>query len=139
MNRKQPIKGAAKKKPTKKSVAKKKAAKKGKKSEDCFITTACVEYFGLTDNCYQLQTLRRFRDEYMVVEKGRRHMVLNYYDIAPKVVEKLKVHPDRAKFFKDIFDVVNEACLAIEKNENEAAAIMYTNAVLELTLKLKLD
>src|ERR1035437_5931633 len=32
--------------------------------EGCFITTACTKYYNFEDNCYQLITLRNFRDTY---------------------------------------------------------------------------
>ena len=31
--------------------------------EGCFITTACCETLGLADDCFELRTLRRYRDE----------------------------------------------------------------------------
>lgn len=34
----------------------------------CFLTTACCKYKGLPDDCAELETLRRFRDNYL---KGR--------------------------------------------------------------------
>ncbi len=54
--------------------------------EDCFITTACVRHIGLSDNCYELRTLRKFRDEVLPHLPQGKDAIKKYYDIAPKIV-----------------------------------------------------
>lgn len=60
----------------------------------CFITTAICEAENLPDDCEELTTLRRFRDEYMMASPELRVLVGQYYDMAPAVVEILKSQPD---------------------------------------------
>ena len=38
--------------------------------EGCFITTACCETLGLADDCFELRTLRRYRDEVLAKQPG---------------------------------------------------------------------
>ena len=40
--------------------------------EGCFITTACCEALGLDDDCFELRTLRRYRDQVLAKTAGRR-------------------------------------------------------------------
>jgi hypothetical protein len=54
----------------------------------CFITEACAESLGLADDCYELTTLRNFRDTYM--STNAESLIDEYYDTAPKVVAFIK-------------------------------------------------
>jgi hypothetical protein len=60
------------------------------RDNNCFITTACVKYYGLNDNCYQLKTLRKFRDTYLLKSHENALLVGQYYCIAPNLVMLLK-------------------------------------------------
>ena len=47
------------------------------------FTTACVKSKGLSDDCIELSTLRKFRDEYILnLENGEKD-IKEYYDTAP--------------------------------------------------------
>ncbi|MBI1319260.1 MAG: hypothetical protein GC168_09990 [Candidatus Hydrogenedens sp.] len=59
----------------------------------CFITTACVDYAGLPDDCYEMQTIRRFRDEHLRRMEGGPEMLEEYYSTAPDVVRNIKNYP----------------------------------------------
>ncbi len=109
---------------------------KDMEQDDCFITTACVNHFNLSDDCYQLQLLRRFRDEYMLSDNERKQLVGQYYAVAPTIVVKLNKHPDRIKFYNEVFSRINEACIAIENGEFQAAKEIYIQTVLTLTEQL---
>lgn len=55
---------------------------KGKVREEkgiCFLTKACVEYAGLPDDCPELQTIRKFRDEYIHSLPDGGSLVEDYY------------------------------------------------------------
>ena len=53
----------------------------------CFLTTACVEAENLSDDCYELNTLRNFRDSYVRGLPEGDAIISEYYDIAPKIIE----------------------------------------------------
>ena len=61
----------------------------------CFLTTACVEHAGLDDDCFELRTLRSFRDTVLVEMPGGRKDIPRYYDEAPVLVRRLKASPRR--------------------------------------------
>lgn len=50
----------------------------------CFLTTACCNYKGLSDDCEELTILRKFRDTFVPVE-----LVEEYYRIAPNIAIRL--------------------------------------------------
>lgn len=56
----------------------------------CYLTTACVEYAGLPDDCYELQLLRKFRDHVVMRMPNGPAMVLEYYAHAPEIVHAIK-------------------------------------------------
>lgn len=106
--------------------------------EGCFITTACIKHFGLTDNCYQLQTLRLFRDNYLLKSKATKSLVQQYYIIAPQIVTCLEGDKNKYKLYNKVFQQINKACAAIEKNEFGTATIIYQETVFQLMKYFKL-
>lgn len=62
---------------------------------DCFLTTAAVETIGLPDDCWELETLRRFRDEWLADQPGGNEDIARYYDGAPAIADRLRACPRR--------------------------------------------
>ena len=102
------------------------------RDNNCFLTTACVNYYGLPDNCYQLKTLRKFRDTYLLVSKETKGLVNQYYSIAPRLVELLETDNDKSSMYQKIFERINTACNEIELGNYRKAKAVYQNAVLYL-------
>ncbi|MGH6736624.1 MAG: CFI-box-CTERM domain-containing protein [Methyloceanibacter sp.] len=57
--------------------------------EGCFITTACCEVLGLGDDCFELRTLRRYRDEVLAKAPGGEAAIARYYAMAPQILARL--------------------------------------------------
>jgi len=131
-NRKPAKKRPAGKKYTNKPTYKKARPRPKKKQDDCFITTACVEYYNLPDDCMQLSTLRMFRDTYLRQTDNGRKLVEAYYKVAPKLVAKLKTDPEKEALFTSIFNNINVACHLIKNNDYPKAQDIYTEVVLSL-------
>jgi hypothetical protein len=108
-------------------------------NDNCFITTACVRYYNLPDNCYQLQTLRFFRDSYLKKQVGGNDIIRQYYSVAPILVKFLSCHPDKNILFEDIFHQINTACSLITKGENAKAKKLYVKVVLNLLKYFQLN
>lgn len=128
-----------KKKSLKKPVAKKTAektttSKKQKKKEDlmCFLTTACVHQYGLADNCYELETLRRYRDTYLLADESGKEMVKEYYAVAPKIVQQISKHPKKENYYAYIYQCVQGSCRAIEDKQPKKARAIYQRMVMYL-------
>lgn len=98
-----------------------------KKSESggCFLTSACCEYKGYADDCYELTTLRGFRDGFMKTMGGGQVIIDEYYKIAPVILEKINSSSDKEKEFDYIYSVVEKCVSLIEKNDNERALTEY--------------
>lgn len=99
----------------------------------CFITTACVEARGLDDDCYELYTLRQFRDTYLKDKAGGKSEIAEYYRTAPQIVEIINNRSDAAKIWEDIFQNMISPCIVfIENQKEEDAYALYKSAFLKL-------
>lgn len=56
----------------------------------CYVTTAVCEGLGKGTDCYELNVLKRYRDEYLEHAKGGHELVEEYYDIAPTIVKRME-------------------------------------------------
>lgn len=75
-------------------------------SGGCFLTTACCQYKGLPDDCYELTTLRNFRDTYLKTTEAGNALVEEYYRIAPSIVDKIMESPNKVGLLEDIYTQV---------------------------------
>jgi hypothetical protein len=116
-----------------KKTSKKKA--KGKKELMCFLTTACVRYFGLPDNCEQLTILRNYRDTYLGASDEGRELVEEYYRIAPVLVRKINKDSKRAGIYTYIYDVIRRSCDFIGLNDYQGAEKAYRAMVHNLSAR----
>jgi len=58
-------------------------------AQGCFITTACCEVLDLSDDCFELRTLRHYRDQVLTVMPGGNAAVAAYYLVAPSILQRL--------------------------------------------------
>ncbi len=112
----------------------------GKNPDDdnCFITTACVHHYQLSDDCYQLKTLRNFRDTYLRNLPDGNLLVSQYYSIAPPLVKVLNHHSEKEILYSEIFDQINQACALIELQKFDEAKELYTSIVTNLIEQFEL-
>ena len=82
-----------------------------KKGKLCFITTAVCESFGKPDDCYELTSFRRFRDEQMLATPEGRALVEEYYDVAPAIVTCIDLSEERKSVYADIWREWLAPCL----------------------------
>lgn len=104
--------------------------------EGCFLTAACVNYLGKPDDCHELTTLRTFRDGYLKKTAEGSALVEQYYEIAPKIVEKIEASGKQKEYYEYIYGVVTECVACIEKGDSDGALARYRD--MTLTLKEKL-
>lgn len=99
-------------------------------SGDCYLTSACMNHFQekFDDNCYELTTLRWFRDNFVSKED-----IKHYYEIAPMIVEEINKLENNEKVYTYIYENIVKACVdAIERNDYDFAYLRYKNSVLAL-------
>lgn len=58
--------------------------------DPCYLTTLCVEEIGLPDDCFELQSLRAYRDGPLIKLPEGRAAIAEYYRDAPRIVAEIK-------------------------------------------------
>lgn len=108
--------------------------KKGfRRSVFCYITTAVCRSLGRPDDCYELNTLRDYRDSYLLSSDEGREMVQEYYNIAPTIVKRIDKKAEADKIYKDIWNTYLSPCITmIENGENEKCRDLYSSMVRKL-------
>lgn len=104
-----------------------------KDDSGCYLTTACIRALNTSfdDDCYELTTLRKFRDTF--VKKEHPEAVREYYDVAPKIVESINRRPDSQKIYCKIYeDLVLGTLRLIEEGSSEDAYSLYRNYSINL-------
>jgi hypothetical protein len=69
----------------------------------CFLTTAACEAMQMPDDCWVLELARKFRDTYMVSTRELAGEIVEYYRIAPKIVESINAKENNLKIWKSLF------------------------------------
>ena len=65
--------------------------------DDCFITSACCEVLGLGDDCFELRSLRDYRDRVLVRTPGGAADIALYYALAPEILRAMPAEIRRAR------------------------------------------
>lgn len=99
----------------------------------CYITTAVCESQGKADDCYELETLRTYRDEYLLSSEEGKAVVEEYYNIAPTIVNRIRRAENSSEIYEEIYKAYLSPCIKlIESGENEACKERYMDMVMEL-------
>lgn len=106
------------------------ASNGGSSSGGCFLTSACTEARGLSDDCEELSTLRAFRDGYMKSLPQGQADICKYYHTAPAIVEKIRSLPNANDVFDNIYTELVLPCVElIHAGNNEEAYTKYRDYV----------
>ena len=102
--------------------------------EGCFITTACCETLGLEDDCFELRTLRHYRDTVLAKQPGGAEAIARYYALAPAILADLRTKPGNpAQALLSIYArFVLPAALAARLGLNRLAYRLYTRMLNDL-------
>lgn len=105
-------------------------------SGGCYITTAVCRNNLKSDDCYELQTFRGFRDNWLCAQSDGKQLISKYYLLAPKIVELI----DESENSDDIYNEINkhylEPCLKyIEDGNMEKCKECYSDMVNSLALR----
>lgn len=99
----------------------------------CFITEACCRSMGHSDDCYELQTFRSFRDNWLKKESDGITLIDEYYFIAPKIVELINNEENSSNIYRNIWNTYLSVCLHdIEKQDYKSCKERYICMVNEL-------
>jgi len=102
----------------------------------CFLTTACVDFMGKTDDCEELQALRAFRDGYMQTQPEGQALITEYYHIAPGIVDTIADCDNADHIYLDLYErLVCNSIVLIKAGQEEEAMKNYSIIVRELLEK----
>jgi len=100
--------------------------------EGCFITTACCEVLGLGDDCFELRSLRRYRDEVLAKQPGGISAIARYYAQAPRILARLSTKTRKHRLLSVYARFVLPAALAARLGLNALAYRLYARMLDEL-------
>ncbi|MBR3621843.1 MAG: zinc-ribbon domain-containing protein [Selenomonadaceae bacterium] len=105
-------------------------------NDGCFITTAVCDSFNKPDNCYELTMFRDFRDNWLMKEADGKTLVNEYYEIAPRIVERINLSENAKNVYLDIWTDYLKPCLSdLECGDNVSCKNRYTQMVADLKHK----
>ncbi len=109
----------------------------GFKNGLCYITTAVCDSLGKGDDCYELSTLRDYRDNYLLkMDTEGEALVKMYYNIAPTIVNKINRENSSEMIYNEIWLNYLHPCISyIEAGENELSKKIYSEMVHKLADK----
>lgn len=103
------------------------------KNKWCFITTATCQTLDKSDDCYELNMFRKFRDRYSEISDDTKREMLFYYTIAPQIVKSIEERNDRDKIYNGIWKNYLSPCLKfLEDGEDDRCAVVYREMISEL-------
>ena len=94
-------------------------------SSGCFMTSACVDYLGKEDDCYELEMMRKFRDEKLCRMPGGKAMIKEYYEVAPGIVKKINASKEKGTYYQDIYNTILNCIDKINAHEDKRAVALY--------------
>ena len=108
-------------------------------SGGCFVTTACLKHHqeSFDDDCYELTTLRYFRDTYVI--KYHPDDIDEYYRIGPGIVSAINKRTDRLVIYDDIYkNLVLKTITALQESP-ESAFKIYKDYIRNLKNTLEVE
>ncbi|ARP49999.1 MULTISPECIES: CFI-box-CTERM domain-containing protein [Caproicibacterium] len=105
----------------------------GWRKHGCYITTAVCHSLRKPDNCDELQTLRRFRDSWLLHQPGGHLLVQEYYTFAPTIAEAIDASPSRAQTYRSLWEQAIFPCVQdVHAGRNARCLQRYTCMMLHL-------
>lgn len=98
-------------------------------SSGCFISTAVYYALNQDDNCYELELLRKFRDNFLLNDEEYAKLVYEYYEIAPSIAKNLNAKNDQHLYQYILDNYLMKVVQSIEHQENEQAIQTYQKMV----------
>lgn len=104
-----------------------------KRGTFCYITTAVCRTLGRPDDCGELETLRDYRDHYLMSDPEGESLVQEYYNIAPTIVKRIGKSGKADEIYRDIWEEYLSPCIRlIEQDRKEDCRSLYTSMVKKL-------
>lgn len=111
-----------------------------KSDSSCYLTTAMCKVLGKEDDCFELETLRQYRDSYMKHDEKFDPALEDYNKIGPIISEKIMNDENKeqiALIMKYIY--IDRAIFHIANNENIEAYNVYLDMTIDLMENYGID
>lgn len=92
---------------------------------NCFLTTACVTHRGLADNCSELNTLRRLRQEHMCNNPEGEAMLQVYDRLGPELVNAIRSADNKEEILEYMYQKMILPAVELVQRNKPAEAISY--------------
>ena len=106
-------------------------------SSGCYLTTACCEYLGLSDDCPELEALRHFRDGYLKNYPHGQEIIDLYYRDAPGIVERINRLDNKKEIYLSVYERIKEILQLLSEDKSKDAIIVYMLMTYELSVLAK--
>lgn len=101
--------------------------------EDCFLTTACVKHRQLPDNCEELQTLRRLRDQHMRKTGEGLQLITTYGTVGPRIVAAIRRCENEPEILEYMYqNMILPSVALVQAGEHNKAITYYRSFVAAL-------
>lgn len=111
-----------------------------KSSSFCYITTAACNYLNKPDDCYELNILRWYRDNWLVQQTDGPELVGEYYAMAPGIIATIDERDDKDDIYQEIWEKYIIPCIKlIELTAYDTCKDLYIQMVQELKNKCASD
>ena len=101
--------------------------------EGCFITSACCDMLGLDDDCFELRTLRHYRDHVLAKRPGGLTAIARYYELAPLILAQLPEEERSRRLLSIYARYVLPSALAASVRLNALAYRLYARMMDEVS------
>lgn len=81
------------------------------RKDACVLTSACVRFRGLPDDCQQLRELRQFRDNYLIHRPDGESLLQEYYMKAPALVQRIEQSSRAEEIYERVYCRLIVPCL----------------------------
>ncbi|MDE7016782.1 MAG: hypothetical protein K2P65_04270 [Lachnospiraceae bacterium] len=105
----------------------------GFKQKLCYVTTAICQGLHKSQNCREVQLMKAYRDEYLVLQEGGEEITREYYDIAPTIVKRIAKEASPEEKYQYLWEHYLQFCVAmVESGKYEECKETYMQMIEEL-------
>jgi hypothetical protein len=97
----------------------------------CFITTAVCDTLGKPDDCYELESMRSFRDNWLKKQPGGDTEIQEYYNIAPQIVMAINALENANEIYSGICEKYIVPCVEFTNNGDDQSCHKIYRAMID--------
>lgn len=110
------------------------------KSSGCIITTATCLALNKGGDCYELNLLRKFRDDWVETTDNGEILVREYYRVSQLILEKISQMPNSEEIYTYLWvDYILPTCKKIEQEQFLEATKLYISMIMYLCNRFQVE